>query len=157
MNGTLILPKSHGVNRRNIVNRDLELVIIKNYIVSNKRERAEYELFHPKKREKFIWDMDAKHYINKDCIINKINGVDSYTKVYQELVGRGFHQTCYVLSLDKTYDSKIIDLKNALHGLVFNGPALLCSFDGELAYFEGEPDLGDTTRVVLSKRLKSKL
>ncbi len=139
------------------MNRDLELIIIKNYIVSNKRERAEYELFRPKKRQNFIWDMDAKHYIDKDCVVSTINGVDSYEKVYQELVDRGFDETCYVLSLDETYDSRIIDSKSALHGLVFNGPALLYSFNGELAYFEGEPDLGNTTRVVLSKRLKSKL
>ena len=100
---------------------------ISNFIAKHKRERVQYELSHPKKRAKFIdnlnhrwedfFDMRKLYPIDKKYI-------DSYEHV-KEMLRLKDDEPCYVLSNYGSADDKILPFINAYHECYGEGLASL--------------------------------
>lgn len=128
----------------------IEETIIDNFIIFEKRERAKYELFSPKKRQKFIWGLDKTIFIN-NCIQEINEPISSYLIIKSKLMQVKCPYDCYVISIMQNLDGQILTLDNALKATFGLGPVLISCVHGKIAYFEDERYIGAPRRYLLIK------
>jgi len=128
---------------------DVEKKIIETYFIREKRERAKFALASGKKRRPFIWGI-SEHWIQNRCLKRIQEPIASFETVLDILQKHGFPKECYVLSIDRDTDGKILPLGQALKQIVGAGPALLTAVDAGIGYLEGELGIGAPLRYILN-------
>ena len=131
------------------MNKNIEEKIISAFIIKQKKERAKFELWNEKKRERFIWDITERKYFDEKYAHKIDLSGFSIEVLYQFLNEHGAPDDCYPLSIDDNYDGITLPLKFALEHLVYDGPVLISCIHGKLAYLEGEPTIGPPNRYLL--------
>ena len=116
----------------------IEELIIKAFIVEHKKERARFELFNDKKRESFLWKTQSPSCFDAKCMKKIIEPVSSYQDMYEILKRNGAPDSCYVMRAHSPYDGQSTTLKQGLEDVLFNGPGILSCVHGSLAFLEGE-------------------
>lgn len=141
-----------GVN----MDKNIEELIIKAFIIERKKERARFELFNDKKRDRFLWNIEESSYIDTGCMKKIIEPISSYQDMHEILKKNGAPDSCYVMRVHSPYDGQIVTLKQGLDDVLFNGPGLISCVHGSLAFLEGEhpgAGLGNPCRfLLLNKR-----
>jgi hypothetical protein len=134
------------------VDAKFEELLIRAFIVPDKRERYVSRLGLPKARQKFMndhffhmRDLDAR--FAKRIASSDQNAAAIYAKLREE----GAPETCYVMSGSSDLDGEVSDLRETLVRVVdegYDGTFVSC-IPGRLAYFDGE-EPGE--RYILSRR-----
>ncbi len=132
------------------MNEIIEKEIVSLYITDRKTERILYELSHPRKREQCIWTLSR--YFRNDVV----TAIDKHKATAQEIVRqmleRGYNnEQCYLLSVDPQTDGTECTLSEALSKTDVASPMLVYSPEHKIAYWQGEEELSDTERMILSK------
>jgi hypothetical protein len=120
------------------MNKHIEGLIIKAFIIERKKERARYELFNDKKRDGFLWKVQASSHIDPGCMKKILEPISAYQDVYDILKKNGAPDACYVMKGDSLYDGQIVPLTQGLKDVLFDGPGILSCIHGMLAFLEGE-------------------
>ena len=111
------------------------------FVQSARRERVRLGLANPKKRRKFV-DEFAHHgtyILAPECLRNIKPSLQHPDSIYAILRGLGAPDTCYLVSEDRNFDGKEMELLAALKQIVGYGMGTVIScLPGRLGYFEGE-------------------
>lgn len=132
----------------------IEELIIKAFIVERKKERARYELYNDKKRGRFLFHIEISSYIDAGCMKKIIEPISTYRDMYEVLKKNGAPDSCHVLKTHSPHDGQITTLRQGLDDVLFNGPGILSCIHGSLAFLEGEhpgAGLGTPVRFLLLK------
>jgi hypothetical protein len=130
-----------------------EKKIVEKYFLKSRQDRALYAL-RSAKRHAYIWNLNESFFrdANREGVFS--NGDKS--DICLELAKKGCDGLCYVLSIEEDIDGTYMPAEAAIRSSVGNGPALLVFNDGELAYFEGEYEIGSRTKRFLIRSSYSK-
>jgi len=118
-----------------------EQAFVESFVQSTKRERVRLGLANSKKRRKFVHEF-AHHgtYILAPKCLRSIKPNQQHPdSIYSLLRSLGAPDTCHLISEDRNFDGKEMDLLVALKQIVGYGMATVIScLPGQLGYFEGE-------------------
>lgn len=121
---------------------------IKNFVSKDKRERAELELKHDKKRAKFTdrlnhtWDT----VLNMQRIFRIPVGVNDFEFVKKEL-NLSDNELCYVISNYDDIDGKIVEFQKAFEKVYGRGfGSIIINISADKLYLETELEQGKQNR-----------
>lgn len=136
------------------MDRDRETDFIQAFVRRERRERAQFELFSPKKRGAFLnrlchtfQDILDTRYLKP---IPEPNS--DYRALLRHLTQRHAPETCYVISTIAELDGQHVRLAEALEKVVgFGLPSIVICLPGILGYFEAEQENGSPPRYMLER------
>ena len=73
--------------------------------------------------------------------------------IRSELKRQGCGRLCYVISIEESIDGTYAPVEDAIQSTIGNGPALMVFNEANLAYFEGEHEIGSKTKRFLIRAL----
>lgn len=73
--------------------------------------------------------------------------------IRSELKRQGCGRLCYVISIEESIDGAYAPVEDAIQSTIGNGPALMVFNEANLAYFEGEHEIGSKTKRFLIRAL----
>ena len=73
--------------------------------------------------------------------------------IVSELKRQGCGRSCYVISIEESIDGTYAPVEDAIQSTIGNGPALMVFNEANLAYFEGEHEIGSKTKRFLIRAL----
>lgn len=137
-----------------VMNREYEKLIVKNFFNSKVQERIMYELSSVKKRKKALGRF-AHHYesILNPTYIEKIPKnlihVEGIAKLLKEY---GAGDCCYVISFIEEIDGTFMQLEFAIEEVIWCGlPCFVSCIPEKLVYFQSEQGFGPPERYILRK------
>jgi hypothetical protein len=116
-----------------------EEILIKSFIIKNKRERFTNLLANPKQRVKVTSSL--AHFSNLDprWVVKLLSDQQNAVSIERILRSKGAGDTCYVISESKELDGKRFSLRTVLDQIIGYGMGTLLScVPGMLAFYEGE-------------------
>ena len=113
--------------------------LLARFVVPNKRERYAEMISKPKKRAKFLAELDHFKSLDPRYVVPIAASQQSPEGITSILAKKGAPQSCWVTSSHRDLDEKQMYLLEALKKIVGcqMGTILTC-IPGRLAYFEGE-------------------
>jgi len=130
---------------------------IKNFIQKDRRDRADFELKHSKKRALFINRLN--HTYNEVLDMRYFQRLDPKLE-NPDSIQKGINlrdtDSCYVISHCSEFDDKIIDFKTAFDGIYGKASgSLIVNLTVDRVYLETELEFGPQKRYI-GKRLDLK-
>jgi hypothetical protein len=138
------------------MDRDQEAGFIQAFVRRERRERAQFELFSPKKRGAFLNRLCHTYQDILDTrYLKPIPEPNSdYRAILRHLTHRHAPETCYVIATIAELDGQHVRLSDALEKVVGVGlPSIVICLPGTLGYFEAEQENGPPPRYVLERAL----
>lgn len=124
-----------------MVDAEIEELVVRAFIVPDKRMRYVSRLALPNARGKFMND-HFFHMRDLDARFSRrvASSDQNAAAIYTMLRERGAPETCYVMSASCDLDGEICDLRYALGRVVDEGcdGTFVSCIPGRLAYFDGE-------------------
>jgi hypothetical protein len=114
---------------------------VESFVQSARRERVRLGLANPKKRRKFVEEFahHGTYILAPECLRSMKPNQQHPDSIYAILRGLGAPDTCYLISEDRNFDGKEMELLAALKEVVGGGMGTVIScLPGRLGYFEGE-------------------
>ena len=131
-------------------NADLEIKVIKRFVVKAKQDRYIQFVSSPKNRHKFIKDLSHFNFFQWD-LFQAVTGNEERS-ILQVLQNNSVvENVCYVISENTDIDKKTIKIKEAIIEIVGYGMGTILVFgDAEIIYFESET----MNKRYISKKIK---
>ncbi len=118
-----------------------EQMFVESFVQSAKRERVRVGLANPKKRRKFVNEFAHRgtYILDSECFRSIKANQQHPDSIYSILHSLGAPDTCYLISEDRDFNGKEMDLLAALKQIVGYGMgAVISCLPGRLGYFEDE-------------------
>ena len=131
-----------------------EDAFVRAFVLSNRRNRALFELKSAKKRIDFFQKLcHRSDTVLVGRFMHPIPPSDSAPqRLYALLRANGAPEHCYVMSYDWELDGLELPLVEALESAVGSGmPSILSCIPSKLAYFEAEQEVGAPPRYLLTR------
>lgn len=134
------------------MNRELEEIIVRAFVMQSRRERILFELGKENKRGRAIWNL--RHHLEPIFMKRIETSVSDDRDVLKIMREYGAPPRCYVMT-ERMEDSKERALEEALKEYVFAWPVLLSCVPGKIAYFvtEGCGKSNVSEKYVLIKKV----
>ena len=119
-------------------NIDLEIKVIKKFVISTKQDRYIQFVSSPKNRHKFISDLSHFNFFKWD-LFEAVNGIEGQIILQVLKKNNVVDTTCYVISENSDIDTKTLDIKEAVTETVGLGMGTILVFgDADIIFFESE-------------------
>jgi len=132
---------------------DIERQFVKNFVISTRQDRANYELTSESKRGRFFSRLAHSYSsIFKVELMTKIprlRAEQQFSEIMFMLKTHGAKTHCYIMSYAREFDRKVLPVEEGIYQCV-NGSLeaiLICS--DKLAFFQAERVSGSPPRFLL--------
>tara|TARA_R110002110_G_scaffold360053_1_gene569870 strand:+ start:10769 stop:11206 length:438 start_codon:yes stop_codon:yes gene_type:complete len=137
----------------NIVAKNHEEMLVKNFIVKSKRSRLLNFITSKKNRSKFTEMIHHFGYLDSRYIILVENREHSAEVIQKKLTSMGAPDECYLISTTDLLDAKVLKLAEALDKVLYGNrgypyPSFISCIPGKLAYYEGEESVNESSYIL---------
>lgn len=130
------------------MNKKIEEEFVKNYIVSNKRERLLFELKGKKRKDGIGRFCHCTDVLLKETIIKESG---KYIRdELQNVIDTVKEETCYIISYFEDIDGKEMDKREVLNTIIGRGMPSIAIFK-DVAIIETEQEQGAAVKFLLQK------
>jgi hypothetical protein len=115
-----------------------ERQIISLFVAPARRERIEFLLSRPKRRQEGVYEFHTSQILNPKCLVEIPGSQQHATEIHSQMRELGAGVQCYIISAIDDLDASELSLADALEQCVgYTVETILISSAGKVGYFEG--------------------